>query len=193
MRTDPSRAAHPEWIVVDDPEREFSEGHVVNASVNHVLESRGGATLPVSPGLVRRGGVAGYMRRGFGAGLYLTEQPKMLSCCALFSTKGALILHWRARLLPTPETKSKLVAGQLLDGSLRMTSDSSQGGHVATVATHAAGVHARQLGSIDGRGGWTIGGEAPTQFAIDGFYGMALFGTIAGVRVAWAAASLTER
>lgn len=193
MRIDPSRAAHPDWIVVDDPEREYAEGHLVNSAASHQLASRGACVLPVSPALMKRGGIAGYMRRGFGAGLYLTEQPKLLPALAVFSTKGAHVLHWRARLLPTPETKTRLLAGQAVDGSVRVLADSSQGGHVAGVVTSTSGVQGRALGPLDARGGWTVGGEAPTHFAIEGFYGLALYGAMAGIRVAWAAASVTER
>lgn len=193
MRIEPSRASHPDWIVVEDPEREYAEGALVATTINHKLMSREACTLPVSIAFMRRGGVAGYMRRGYGAGAFLTDQPKMLSAFALFSTRGAHILHWRARLIPTAETKTRILANQSLDGSIRVIADSSQGGHIAGVAAASGSVQARQLGSLDGRGGWTVGGEAPTQFAIDGFYGLSIYGAMSGVRVAWAAASLTER
>jgi hypothetical protein len=146
--------------------------------------------------LFKRSGVGGYMRRGWGAGWPLDHSAPRLFCpLSLWLTPTHRNVHWIARLLPDPRRAADAKATGLADllGFLRVAADSTQSAvHHAAVAATAQPVDARTLGKTDARGGWTVGGDARISPALDGLYGFSLYGTMPGVRVAWAALSVTE-
>jgi hypothetical protein len=189
--------AHPDWIVVDDPRGEWHEGALANAARAKQLASRGVTLLPVVPAYFRASGVGGYMRRGWGAGYPLSKDAPQMHCPLLVyldpSTAASgiyrattSILHWRARLLPAEK-------GTKPSGMLRATADTgqatAQNAHMAPASS--APTDLTKLGEPDERGGWTVGGEAQLNVPMKGHYGFGLYGVGPGLRVAWAAASVT--
>lgn len=187
------RGAH---IVVSDPEGDHWEGSVVDGANAPILKARNATLLPCDPELFKRSGVGGYMRRGWGSGWPMDQGAPRLFCpLALWLTPAHRLVHWCARLMPDPRRAEEAKDKGLPDlaGFLRLASDSAQASVLqAAVAATAQPVDARTLGKADAYGGWTVGGEARISPGLDGHYGFSLYGTMPGVRVAWAAISVTE-
>jgi hypothetical protein len=183
-------------VVVWDPEGDHWEGSVVDGANAPVLRARGAALLPCDPDLFRRSGVGGYMRRGWGAGWPLDHSPARLICpLTLWLTPVYRVLHWCARLLPDPRRIAEAQEKGLPDlmGFVRLAADSTQGqAHQAAVGAVAQPVDGARLGRADKRGGWIVGGETRISPASDGHFGFALYGTMPGARIAWAALSVVE-
>lgn len=177
------------FIVVDDPTGEFWSGSLVDSNRNRILEARGVATLPVLPQLAKLSGVGGYAKREWGAGFPLDFAiPKMCCPLTMFCTRDYHNVTWVARLSREPETPPRTV----FDGTIRMSADSGQASPFNIGLTTDEKPHAmRELGKSDNKNGWTIKGRARIQVPQDGHYGFALYGAAPGLRVVWAAVSLS--
>lgn len=161
-----------------------------------VLKARGATLLPCDPELFKRSGIGGYMRRGWGSGWPLDHGAAKLFCpLSLWLTPAHRIVHWCARIVPDPRRLEEAKTNGLPDllGFLRLAADSTQStAHQAAVGAVASPIDARQLGKADKHGGWTVGGETRITPAVEGHFGFSLYGTLPGVRIAWAALSVVE-
>jgi hypothetical protein len=180
----------PDWIVVDDPLGEFSEGSLIGAARRAQLSARGVCTLPVPVAMMRQSGVGGYFRRGWGSGYPLSPVLPKLHCPILLfieppSARATQVhLHWRARVVSPAD-------GPTPSGSLRIAVDTGQVNATHAHISRASAVDMGRLGPRDARGGWTVGGEELVNVPMRGHYGFGLYGAGPGMRVAWAAASVT--
>ena len=182
-------------IVVWDPKAEYWEGSLVPASLEPMLVARGVALMPCAPELFKRGGAAGYVRRGWGAGYPLDQGvPRMHCPITMLVLVGYTILHWRARLVCTPEHDARMKATAFRPGGmLRFVGD---GAREQTTHLHASqitpAIDMREIGPKDVHGGWTVGGRVMVQPQNDRHCGFALFGAGDGIRVAWLAVTATK-
>ena len=100
-------------------------------------------------------------------------------------------VQWCARLVPDTRAIANAREGKPFDGMLRLVGDSAGHGHHASLTQDQKPVDMRALGALDARDGWTIRGAASLHPSVDGYYGFSLYGTAPGIRVAWAALSVT--
>lgn len=191
----PTNSAHKDWIVVEDPKGDWFDGALVDATRAQQLAARGVTLLPVLPGYFRSSGVGGFFKRGWGSGHPLSRDNSAMHCPILLyletqrpgigSKINQSIVHWRARVVGEKD-------GRRL-GQLRLVADTAQAtaqnAHIAQGL--AKPVDFAQVGAPDERGGWTVGGEVQLNVPMSGHYGFALYGTGPGLRVTWAAASVT--
>jgi hypothetical protein len=182
-------------VVVLDPRNEYWEGALVDVETAGALRARRVVTLPIEPELVRRSAIGGYFRRSWGSGWPIgTKVPKMHCPMVLFVAKGDGLrnLHWAARLVPeSPEIARLVGEGGHLTGTLQLTGDSGQpaassGGFLPGPG---ASVNAALIGPLDEDGGWTVYGTGLIEAPVDEIFSCALYGAVAGMRVAWAAIS----
>jgi hypothetical protein len=180
-----------QWIVVEDPEGHYFEGSLVDAGKAQQLERRGVALLPVNPELFRQSGAGGYFKRAWGSGWPLDAlHPKIHAPVVLFCDPDHVVLHWMARLTATPEF---LNAGGSWTGQLQIAVDTSQRTpfHAGLTDTGTA-VSAKDLGTPDRDGGWTVRGRGTISCRTEGHHGFALYGYAPGLRVLWVAVSVTQ-
>jgi hypothetical protein len=101
-------------------------------------------------------------------------------------------LHWCARLVATDEVLAMQAAGDPPHGSLRISADTGQRTPFhAGVQMVDKPVDVRNLGRPDASGGWVIGGQALLSCPVEGHYGLGIYGTAPGLRVLWAAVTVT--
>jgi hypothetical protein len=183
------------WIVVEDLEKRYLEGEVVDETKARQAESWGAVLLPVDPDTVRRSGVGGYYRRAWGKGLTLSNPtPRMVAPLMLFMSKANSRLIWRARLVPDDAVVGRWLEGATFEGFLRIVPDSSQESPHRFGATEQKGLEMRELPAARRlAGGVVVGGEVAVFVPQDGHYGAALHGVIGGFRVQWLAASQVPR
>jgi hypothetical protein len=188
--------AHPEWIVVEDPRREWNEGSLVEAAKARQLASRGVTLMPVVTRYFREGD-GGFFKRAWGSGYPLSRDTPRLHCPMVVHLDPSVpthgvnrgstcVVHWRARLVSgEPGTRRQ--------GQLRLSFDTGQS--VVQQVTFAPGyggpVNLATIGEPDERGGWTIGGENQANVPLRGHYGFGLYGMGPGLLVTWAALSVT--
>lgn len=186
---------HPNWIVVDDPQGNYKDGSLIDATRNKQLTNVGVTTLPVVPDLFRKSGVGGYMKRSWGAGYPLAMDAAHLHCpISLYLDEHCGVMHWAARLVPSEELYPELKTDppKQLDGFLRMNVDTGQVcNHRVGTASVASPVDMRELNMIDAQDGWTVGGILQITVPMGGHYGFGLYGMAPGLRVAWLAATAT--
>jgi hypothetical protein len=151
------------------------------------------ALLPVVPELFRLSGAGGYFRRGWGAGWPLDGvHPVMSAQMVLFCDRDRTLLHWCARLAQTEESEARRLAGTRPQGQLRLAADTSQRTpHALKLTPQGPPVDVSQLGAPDARGGWLIQGKSTLACPGEGHYGLALYGYAPGLRVLWAAVTVT--
>jgi hypothetical protein len=181
-RTTMDQPHHPHWIVVSDPEGKFDQGSLIDETRNRQLTTRGVVTLPVAHDLFKKSGVGGFAFRAWGAGWPLdTHAPKMVCPLTMFCTKDYPILQ-------------KVREGDHFEGMLRLSADSGQHHpYQAGLVAVETPIDLRKLGQADARGGWDISGICQISAVGEGHYGFALYGAAPGLRVAWAAISLTAK
>ena len=188
--------ANAHWIVVEDVTGDWWTGAVVDAVRAKQLEARGVALLPVVPDLFRTSGVGGFHYRPWGSGISLaTSVPRMAAPLTLYGVQELTMLHWKARLVPDAELLKRVEAGEtgVFDGQLKIASDSSQALVDKMGLVDSAPVEARTLDKRHlSNGGFVVGGQAPARVPGPAHYGVALYGAMRGMRVAWAAASLAR-
>jgi len=185
-------AGKNDHVVVWDPTGFFWEGSLIDATKARALEAQGGIALECRPELFKLAGVAGYHRRAWGAGWPLDFLAPRMSCpLTLYVLTQHRRLHWCARLVPETRSLAAAREGKPFDGMLRVVGDSAGHGHHASLTQDSKPVDMRALGKLDVRDGWTIRGDAALHPSVDGYYGFGLYGTAPGVRVAWAALTVT--
>jgi hypothetical protein len=191
------RTAPSHHIVVDDPSANFWEGAIVEASRAHELRARRVVTLPIEPGLMSRSAVGGYFRRSWGSGWPISGPvPKMVCPLILYvrrEEESFRRIHWVARLVTeTRDALEHVRSGNTVLGQLRLASDSGQFGSM-TVGLGAPEqwkpIQGSDLGRPDSENGWTVYGDAIITAPTDGMAGFALYGSLQGLAVAWAAIS----
>lgn len=182
-------------VVVWDPEGKYWEGSLVGPEVATLIRGRGGAALPTDPELFAVSGVGGYMRRGWGAGWPLDAMaPRSFCPLALYVTPEHRALHWAARLV-ADEGHLAAARERGIDhpGSIQIMSYSPRSNTFkVSITPRTEVVKIAGLGKADDLGGWTIGGHAVAHPAMEGVAAFALYGSGAGVRVAWAALSAVK-
>lgn len=182
-------------VVAWDPKGEYWEGSLVPARFEPQLAARGAALLPCVPELFKRGGAAGYVKRSWGAGFPLdVGVPRMHCPITMLVLSGYNILHWRARLVSSPEFDERAKDTHFRPGGmLRFVGD---GGREQVTHLHATqvtpAIDAREIGAKDAAGGWTVGGRVLVQPQNDAHCGFALYGAGDGLRVVWLAVTATK-
>ncbi len=186
-------------IVVWDPAGEYWEGSLVDDKVAAALVPRGVVLLPVQGDLLVRSGIGGFCKRAWGAGWPLNYiAPRM--CCPLTIFIPAAIaadspprtLHWAIRLVPEVGHVAAAKEGaRFTQGVIRIVADTSQAmARTSAIATQDPPHDGSKLGKLDEHGGWALMGCGRIHPQSDGYYGFGIYGTMPGVRVAWAALSL---
>ncbi len=185
-------AEHQNYIVVEDPENQYFEGSLVEAQRAEQLQQRGVAVLPVVPDLFKKSGAGGFFKRAWGSGWPLDAlYPKMTAQMALFCDPIYKQMNWRARLVASPEFLAMDPVSR--QGQLQLVADTSQRTPFnASCVPIDRPVVIRELGAPDARGGWVIGGRATIAVQTEGHYGFSLYGHAPGLRVLWAAVSVTQ-
>lgn len=183
------------YVVAWDPEGKYWEGALVDHAVATMIRGRGGAALPTDPELFQISGVGGYMRRGWGSGWPLDAlMPKAICPLSLYLTTDHRTLYWAARLQADDASVGRAMESGLdLSSSVQIMSYAPRANMFKAPVTPKENTHQiRALGKADERGGWTIGGTAAVHPAMEGVAAFALYGSGAGVRVAWAALSVAR-
>jgi hypothetical protein len=187
-------------IVIWDPRALYWDGSIIDEVTARTLESRGVVCLAASTELLTRSGAGGYTKRCWGAGWPLSYAMPRMSCpLTLFipaipnADAPPRVLSWALRLVPDSQHEKAAADGETFTrGSIRLVADSSQVlARISTVAPNEAPIDGAQLGTWDEHGGWTRSGSGRITPQTDGYYGFGIYGTMPGVRVAWAAASIT--
>jgi len=181
-------------VVVWDPEDKYTEGSLVDDGVAAMVKGRGGSVLPVDATLFELGGCAGYMRRGWGAGWPVDfSMPKMFCPLTLYITKEQRTIHWSARLVSTLVRTGPGDVDPRRDGVIQLAAAPSRGNTLqAPLTPKVVPPRLMDLGPADAHGGWLIGGTAQVNVREEGNHSFALYGSGAGVRVAWAAIAATR-
>lgn len=186
------------WIVVEDQERKYFEGELLDTVRAKQCESWGAVVLPFDEALSKRSGVGGYYRRAFGEGLSMAANatiPRAVGQMTLFLANGSTSrISWKARIVPDAATVSGWVAGKTFEGTLRLIPDGSQESPFRFGLGNQTACDMRALPqTARTAGGLVISGEADVTVPQDGLYGVALFGRVPGFRLRWLAASQTAR
>lgn len=182
-------------IIVWDPKGEYWEGSLVDDQKASILGHRGVTSLPVDAAFLTRAGVAGYHKRAWGAGWPLDFiSPRMVCPLTMYCLSTMHNLHWAIRLVPdSPHVPAAKAGKPFTTGQLRLAGDGNgTHGHHTTVKSEQPTIEAARLPALDEHTGWTIEGVSQVNPSVDGFYGFGLYGTLPGIRVAWAAISLTR-
>lgn len=182
-------------IVVWDPKNEYWEGSLVSTRLEPMLNARGACVMPVVPELFRLGGNAGFVKRAWGAGFpFEPGIPRMHCPVTALVLKDYPMLHWRARLLSSPEFDAQMGSPEFRPGgSIRLVGDGTRElTHHAHLHPHTPSIDVRELGPKDTNNGWTVGGRASVGAAINGHYGFSIYGAAEGIRVAWLAVTFTK-
>lgn len=180
---------HTHRIVVWDPKNEYWEGSLVEEQRARQLEARGVVSLPVAAEMFKHSGVGAFHKRSWGSGYPLDSMvPRMNAPLTLYVNGNYHHIYWAARLV-----RDTRVGIEQFAGSLRLTIDSGQpsalaGGFAGDETTN---VDIGRLGAEDEHDGWTIRGSARLYATGEGYVGMALYGMGVGLRIAWAAVSLS--
>jgi len=176
-------------IVVEDPEGQYFEGSIVDHSVAVQIRGRGGIALPADPTLFREMGNGGYFKRAWGSGWPCDHSiPTHFCPMTLFLTKEHQIVHWAARLVGDGETAG--AAPPDSPGTIGFAAVPGRSNTmIAPLTPQTPPARIRDLGACDEQGGWIIKGHAHARIVADGHHSFALYGTGAGLRVAWAAAT----
>lgn len=174
-------------IVVWDPTGDYWEGALVAPQRAEVIRSQGGCVLPAAPELFRLSGVGGFTKRSWGSGWPLNFLHPQLACpLTVLLTEGYRGVHWAIRLVDDGSREP----GQI-QGTLRLSSDTSQSYALkASLTPIGSPILGANLGKPDEYGGWTLTGRATVHPPQMGHHGFALYGTMPGCRVAWAALSV---
>lgn len=183
------QAMNENYIVVEDPEGEYWEGSVIPAARAKMLEARGVIAIPFEPALSHVGN-GGYAKRSWGAGYPLDFRvPRMCAPLTMYCNKSFIHLTWRARIMPEDHLIEAIKRGDKLEGMLRFASDTGSSSYAATLSSKEVPILIKQLGKLDDRDGWIVGGSAQINISQEGQYGFALYGMASGVRAIWVAAS----
>lgn len=189
-------ANEQQWIVVEDTTGDWWPGALIDTTRARQLEARGVVVLPVVPDLFRQSGVGGFHFRPWGSGWSLESGvPRMTAPLTMFGVPEMTMLHWKARLVPEPAFLERIERDEknVFEGFLKISIDTSQ------VLVEKLGLVDRE--AVDARtfdkrtlrqGGVIVGGVVPVRIPGPAHYGIALYGAIRGMRVAWAAASLAR-
>jgi hypothetical protein len=180
-------------IVVHDPAGECWQGGLVNHQQNEVLKARGVVTLPVEPILLRKSGVGGFSFRAWGSGFPLDPVKNGNSCpLTIFATKEFKLATWRARLVADANFIEAFREGKVtVEGALRLVPDGTQHTPFTPGVSQNDAVDMRKLPMPDENDGWTVGGQAVVVIPNDGHYAFGLYGMAPGLRVAWAAMTVS--
>lgn len=183
-------------VVIHDPTGEFWEGGLVEPEIAHVLRSRRVVTLPIEPTLLAKSAIGGYAKRSWGSGWELSASlPKMHCAMLLYAapavTPGLGRLNVAVRLVPDGTHLAAIREGSRLGGFLQIAAESGQpnahsGGFAPDLDTR---IDIANLGELDAEGGWTAYAGGKLNVPADGFFSCALYGAVAGARVAWCAIS----
>jgi len=170
-------------VVLHDSSGKYAEGEILTANAAEVAKSKGVATLPIVPQLLRDNSFAGYAKRAYGRGWAFEAHKAGRGCpLALHVDAEYSTIHWAARLLVDGPGR--------VDGTLRMATDTAQVNASAIgLSPLTAPIQLSALGEPDAQGGWTIGGSATASIPGAMFIGLQLYGMAQNVRVAWFAAS----
>jgi hypothetical protein len=182
-------------VVVWDPEGWYWEGAIIPESVaGPGRELRGLVALPCEPELFLLGAVHGYFRRSWGSGWPVdTARPAIHCPLVIAQVPERETVHWAARLVPaSPQWAKDIVQGKGA-GTLRFSPDTARGtGTGALLPSETRAIDGRHLGPVDSSGGWTVGGRAMLATREGTYLSFGLYGAMQGVRVAWAALTLTR-
>lgn len=172
------------FVVVFDPAGIECEGELLAGNRAEVARSKGVVLLPVDVDVLRRSAFAGWAKRAFGRGWQYDPNKGSRGCpLMLHASPQFPIIHWAARIVRDPELGA-------LNGSLRLAPDTAQlGAHAAGLAPESPPIQVVELPPVDGTGGWIVGGRARATIPADMNLALQLYGTLAGARVQWFAAS----
>jgi hypothetical protein len=186
-------------IIVWDPAGEYWQGGIVDEPTARALSGRGVVMLPVVRELLKGSAISGFFFRAWGAGWPIDGSvPRM--CCPMIlrvapfdpsKATAANRIYWAARVVAdgqVPPDWRPL-------GTVRIASDTGQQGAFGTglTSTDRTVVDLAKLSSRpDEDGGWTIGGDALFASQVDMTFGLGLYCSGRGLRIAWAAVSQAD-
>jgi hypothetical protein len=176
-------------VVIWDEKCEYLEGEVVDGNKSEALAARRAGVLSLDADLLTLNGSAGYAVRKFGKGWsFDPHMPKHGAPVALYVVPDRPLIHWLAKLVPSPAAFDAPAVQPR--GNLRLNVDTSQRGIVsARVTSETPPVELSALSPQFETGGWLIGGTNRFASSIEGFLGLSLYGTAQHCRVAWLAVS----
>lgn len=187
-------------VVVHDPSGKYWDGSLVLTASSGMLRSEGGITLPIDAKQVTQGGASGWYKRAWGAGWPLDYPTPQLACRMLLSVpQGESVVHWAAMLMAGPDVLKMIEEPNKLSmlghGTVSLTSDQQQS---LLTGTYAPGTQPVSLKALEkelkaGKGTCIVRGQGSFRAERAGVHGFAVFGSMPGMRVAWAAVSSAER
>lgn len=187
-------------VVVHDPSGKYWDGSLVLAASSGMLRSEGGITLPIDAKQVTQGGASGWYKRAWGAGWPLDYPTPQLACRMLLSVpQGESTVHWAAMLLAGQAVQDMVAEPNKLsmlgNGTVSFTSDQQPSLLTATYSPNSQPVSLKGLEKElrAGKGTCIVRGFGSVRAERAGVHGFAIFGSMPGMRVAWAAASSAER
>jgi hypothetical protein len=182
-------------IVVHDPRNEWWEGALVDESPRLAqLVARGVVLLPAAVALLDLSGVGGFHKRSWGAGVPLPSgTPRMSGKLALFAHPDFKVLSWAAKLVVDGTSPEKDLPPR---GQLRIAVDTTQtmsvGATISSTAHSCVSLDALADVPPDVEdNSWIVRGEANLHASQVGLVGLSLFGVGGGLRLTWAAVSLS--
>lgn len=174
-----------EHVVVWDPEGNFRDGEIIEATREPKLAAEGAVMLPIDSALLRRSGAGGWVKRSWGQGVVPVNNRRF--CPIVINVPSSLQgeLNWKARLIATGEIAPR--------GTLSLSCDSSQPGvsTAAGVSQTGGPVQLQKLITPQSRfyDGWIVGGQLRLSCAQGGFVGLSFYSVCSGVKILWLAVS----
>lgn len=178
-------------VVLHDPKNEYWLGAFVPSRYVPQLEDRGVVMIPVYEEHARGGGLSGYVHRAWGPGLSLnTVGASMVGSLSLFVEEELHTLNYVVALIPDASCKV-----QTAHGFLKLVPDASQRATIRCGFSNKA-IQAEAINlNIENRtledGPIIIKGSSGINAANDGYLGLSFYGRCPGLRLLWAAVSLT--
>lgn len=187
-------------VVVHDPSGKYWDGSLVLAASIPMLKAGGGISLPVDAKQVTQGGAAGWYKRAWGAGWPMDYPTSQLACRMLLAVpQGESVVNWAAMLVAGPPVQEMLQEPNKLslmgNGQVSLASDQQQSLQTATYTpmTQPVGLKGLEKELRAGKGTCIVQGRGAVRTERAGVHGFALYGSMPGMRVAWAALAVMER
>lgn len=187
-------------VVVHDPTGTYWDGSLIQSTMKSMLATKGGVSLPIDAKTVTQGGASGWYKRAWGAGWPMDYPSSQLACRMLLAVpQGECVVNWAAMLVAGPPIEEMLKVPDKLalmgNGILSLASDQQPSLQTATYTptTQPVGLKGLEKDLRAGKGTCIVQGRGAVRAERSGVHGFAIYGTMPGMRVAWAALAVMER